>query len=110
MGRFVQLIDIQDANEQALADHVTGWHCDQLGTAPGYVGARVLAEAAQPGRYVVEVDFVSEEEARENNARPETAEWAGALRKLGTVTDTAYRSFREVVATDGRSGEREGRP
>ena len=96
---FSQLIEIEGADEQALAEHVTGWHREQLGTAPGYLGARVFADVDRPGRHIIAVDFSSAGEARENDDRPETAQWAQALRALGTVADDAYRNCRQVVAT-----------
>lgn len=99
---FTQLIEIDGADEQALADHVTSWHAEQHGTAPGYRGARVFADRDRPGRHVIAVDFTSEEEAEQNDGRPETAAWADRLRSLGTVSDDAYRNLRQVAATDGR--------
>lgn len=100
---FTQLIEIQDAEEQALIDHVTGWHRDQFGAAPGYLGARVLADTGQPGRHVIQVNFSSKDEAQENNKRPETVQWARTLRDLGTVTGDAYRSYDEVGTTRDRT-------
>ncbi len=97
--RFTQLIEVRDAEEQALVEHVTGWHRDQFGTAPGYLGARVLTDTGRPGTHVIQVNFSSKDEANENNKRPETVEWARTLRGLGTVSGDAYRNFDEVVTT-----------
>ena len=96
---FTQLIEVDGGDQQALLDHVTSWHEDQHGTAPGYRGARVFADADRPGRHVIAVDFDSESEAQQNNERAETAAWADKLRSLGTVADGAYRNLRQVGAT-----------
>lgn len=96
---FTQLIEIEGSDEQALLDHVTSWHRDQHGTAPGYRGARVFADVDQPSRHVVAVDFDYESEARKNDDRPETTAWAEKLRSLGSVDDDAYRNLNQVGAT-----------
>lgn len=96
---FLQLIEVGDTDPQALADHITSWHREQHGTAPGYLGARLLADTDRPGWHVIEVDFSSAEEAQRNNDRPETAQWAETPRGLGTVADDAFRNCREVFAT-----------
>lgn len=96
---FTQLIEIKGADEQALHDHVAAWDSEQSGVAPGYLGARVLADA---GQHIIEVDFSSEEEARRNDDRPETARWAEELRELGTVSDDDYRDLRLVCTTYDR--------
>lgn len=96
---FTQLIEVRNAEGQALVDHVRSWHRDQYGTAPGYLGARVLADTTRPGTHVIEVDFSSRDEAQQNNQRPETVQWARTLRDLGTVGGDAYRNFDEVGTT-----------
>lgn len=92
---FTQQITVQGADAKALVDHISGWHSKQAGTAPGYRGARLFAERGSD-RHVVEVDFDSEEEARRNDDRPETAEWAEKLRNLGSAT---YRDLDQVHST-----------
>jgi hypothetical protein len=41
---FVQTIEVEAADEAGLRDHLAGWHGEQAGLAPGYLGARILAE------------------------------------------------------------------
>jgi hypothetical protein len=96
---FTQLIRIEGADEQALHDHAAAWDSEQRGVAPGYIGVRVLASQDTPGRHVIEVDFSSEEEARENDERDETRAWATKLRELGTVPDAGYQNLRLVCST-----------
>lgn len=79
---FVQTIDIETDDIQPVRDHVNQWHSEQAGVAPGYQGARILADADQPGRYVIEVEFTSKDDADANNDRSETAAWAEKLQEL----------------------------
>jgi hypothetical protein len=97
---FTQIIEINGLREeQALHDHVAAWDSGQAGVAPGYLGARVLADKDAPGRYLVEVDFSSAEDAQRNNERPETATWAKGLQELARDGDPAYRNLRQVCTT-----------
>ena len=98
---FTQTIEVTAADEQALSDHMAAWHGEQHGIAPGYVGARILADEAAPGRYLIAVDFSSAEEAARNNDRPETAAWASKLDELTTGAPT-FRNFRTVCSTSDR--------
>lgn len=96
---FTQIIEVRGVtDEKALRDHIAGWDAEQAGVAPGYRGARVLAEPTAAGQYLVEVDFSSEEEAKGNNEREETAAWARKLRELADGEPT-YRNLREVATT-----------
>ncbi|MDP8931550.1 MAG: hypothetical protein M3O70_24020 [Actinomycetota bacterium] len=95
---FTQILTVDGVDEQALHDHVADWDAQQAGVAPGYLGARVLADEDQQGRYLIEVDFSSEEEARRNDARPETAAWGEKLREL-VDAEPAYRNLRQVCTT-----------
>jgi hypothetical protein len=98
---FTQTMDVQTSDEAGLRDLVAGWHAEQAGIAPGYRRSRVLADAKQPGRYVIEVDFSSPEEAARNNERPETNAWAAKLDELVSGTPE-YRDFRLVCTTEER--------
>lgn len=98
---FTQIITIDGADDQALHDHVAKWDADQAGTAPGYLGARVLADD-DAGQHLVVVDFSSEEEARRNDARDETAAWAARLRDIAGG-DPDHRDLRQVCTTYDRS-------
>lgn len=93
---FTQIITVQGADEQALHDLVASWDADQAGVAPGYQGARVLAD--DEGRHLVEVDFTSQEQARRNDGRPETQQWADQLRDL-VDSEPAYQDLRQVCTT-----------
>lgn len=97
---FTQTITVRADDPNALTSLLDGWHRDQAGTAPGYQGVRMLADTAQPGRYVLEVDFSSEQEAEQNNARPETRRWAEKLQKV-TAGAPEYHDFRVEYATTG---------
>jgi antibiotic biosynthesis monooxygenase (ABM) superfamily enzyme len=96
---FTQIIELDGvADEHVLHEHLAGWHDEQAGQAPGYLGARALADRDAPGRYLIEVDFSSEEEAKRNSDRPETSAWAERLQSL-TGTAPTYRNLRGVYAT-----------
>lgn len=97
---FTQVLTVEGADEQALHEHVANWDAEQSGVAPGYLGARVLADEDRPGRYLVEVDFSSKEEAQRNNDSPETATWAEQLRGLAGG-EAAYLNLRQVCTTYG---------
>lgn len=96
---FTQTMEVQANDERALHEHVAAWHAEQAGIAPGYQRARVLADTKQSGRYLIEVDFTSPEEAARNNERPETAGWAAKLGELVSGTPE-YRDFRLVCTTE----------
>jgi hypothetical protein len=81
---FVQTITVRTTNASELAEHLASWHADQCGIAPGYRGARLLADCDRPDQYTIEASFSSEEEAALNNARPETVAWADGLRNLAS--------------------------
>lgn len=89
---FTQTMTVQTGSAEPLAELLEGWHRDQSGVAPGYQGARLLADQDRPGRYIIEVDFSSEEAAQQNNARPETAAWAEKLKGLAQG-EPEYRNF-----------------
>lgn len=96
---YTQIIEIDaDRDAQALQDLLAGWDAEQQGVAPGYIGARLLADEATAGRYLIEVDFTSQAEAERNNDREETAAWASTLRDLARGEPT-YRNFEQVYAT-----------
>jgi quinol monooxygenase YgiN len=97
---YTQIIALDGVTEeQALHDHVSAWDAEQSGAAPGYLGARVFADQDAPGRYLVEVDFTSVEDAKRNNDRPETAAWADQLRGLAGRGEPGYQNLRQVCTT-----------
>jgi hypothetical protein len=96
---FTQLIELYGIDdEQQLQDHIAGWHQDQSGTAPGYLGSRVFSDADLPTRYVIEVDFSSEEEAKRNDVREETETWAQQLREMAK-NPPGHRNLRQTYST-----------
>lgn len=96
---FTQIIEADGiSDEQALHDHVAGWDSEQSGTAPGYLGAQVFADQDVPGRYLVAVDFSSQEEAKRNSDREETGAWAARLHELAG-DGPRYRNLRQVCTT-----------
>lgn len=96
---FTQTITVRAPDADGLAELMRRWHDEQAGVAPGYRGARLLADRDEPGRYVIEVDFTSLEEAQANNDREATRTWAGRLEEL--VEDApAYGNF-DVAFTTG---------
>ena len=95
---FTQTMTVQTSSADALADLLEGWHRDQKGVAPGYLGARLLADEDRSGRYVIAVDFSSEEEAQQNNGRPETQAWAEKLRGLAQG-EPEYGNFEVAYTT-----------
>jgi quinol monooxygenase YgiN len=97
---FAQIIEVTAMEEQALGDHVAGWQAEQHGLVPGCRRARMLADEDMPGRYLIEGDFSSGEEAGRNNLRPETAAWAIKLAEL-TSGDPKFRNLRVVCTTGG---------
>lgn len=96
---FTQIIEVDGVTDaSALQEHISKWHADQSGVAPGYLGSRLLADADQAGSYLIEVDFASEDEARQNNDRQETQDWAMQARELADGEPT-YRNLRRVYAS-----------
>ncbi len=83
---FTQTMTVQAPSAEDLATLIDSWHRDQDGVAPGYQGARVLADEDRPGTFVLEVEFSSKAEAERNSARPETQAWAERLQGVATGT------------------------
>ena len=99
---FVQTIEVQAADETSLREHLAVWHAEQAGLAPGYQRGRILRDEDAPGRFVIEVDFSSQEEARRNNDRTETGAWASKLRELAGG-EPRYANYRVVwTSAEGR--------
>ncbi len=97
---FTQIIEVRTDRIEAMENHVSQWHASQSGVAPGYQQTRILADADRPGTYLIEVEFTSEEEAKKNNERPETAEWSRKARAL-LEGEPSYRNLTEVCRTEG---------
>lgn len=95
---FTQIMTVQADSSQPLAELLQSWHREQQGVAPGYQGSRLLADRDRPGRYVIEVDFASEADAKENNERSETQAWADKLRQAATG-EPEYQNFELAYRT-----------
>lgn len=95
---FTQTMTVQADAHESLVQLLESWHRDETGIAPGYQGARLLADQDAPGRYVIEVDFSSEEEAQANNTRPETQAWAASLQGLAQG-EPAYCNYKVAYTT-----------
>ena len=105
MGRFMtftQQIEVQTDNVERVEKHVSDWHSSQAGVAPGYRSARILADRGRPGMYLIEVEFDSEADAKKNDERPETNEWANQIRTL-VKSEPTYRNLAEVCTTERSS-------
>ena len=96
---FTQSMIVQASSAQPLADLIEGWHREQAGVAPGYRAARVLADQDRPGRYVVQVDFSSADQAQQNNDRPETQAWAKSLQELAQG-EPEYHNYEVAYTTE----------
>lgn len=96
---FTQIIEVRADSPTALEDHVGAYHATEKDRAPGYRGARVLEDGDRPGTYLIEVDFNSAEEAKQNSARPETDEWARKLKSL-IAGEPTYRNLNELCSTE----------
>lgn len=96
---FTQIIEVEGVtDEDALVDHLQGWDARESGSAPGYLRSRLFADEDRDGRYLIEVDFSSKDDAERNSDRQETAEWAAGLAKLAGG-EPRYHNLRQVVTT-----------
>ncbi len=96
---FTQTITVQADGADQLTSLLRDWHRDQRGAAPGYQGARLLADKDHAGRFVIEVDFASEADAQENNARSETQAWAQKLQGFAKG-EPEYRNYELAYTTE----------
>lgn len=95
---FTQMMTVQARDPQELVSLLEEWHRDQHGAAPGYEGARLLADREHGDRFVIEVDFSSEGDAQRNNERPETKAWADKLQSA-TEGQPEYHDYDLAFAT-----------
>ncbi len=79
---FTQHVIVNCSDPEALVELLRDWTRNDASDAPGYQGGRVLAFRDKPGRYVVQADFTTWEDAQKNNDRPQTQEWAQKLMAL----------------------------
>lgn len=77
--QFTQHVVFNATSEEALVRLLEEWEREGSSGAPGFLGGRVLRFRDKPGRYVIQADFASWEDAESNNDRPETQAWAKQL-------------------------------
>lgn len=94
---FTQIITVEGADQKELEDLMRTWDEEQAGVAPGYQGARILADE-ESDECMLMVDFASKEEAERNNEREVTQSWAEQLRSLARG-EPSYRNMRPVAST-----------
>jgi hypothetical protein len=103
---FTQTIGVRCNDPDALIALFTEWdHNQATADVMGYMGAHLLADRDNPGRYmivaefgVVDPDVSAADEATKNNERPETREWAERLRTL-IDGEPDYRHYDEIYRT-----------
>lgn len=96
---FTQTVTVHADRAETLADLIESWHRAQNGVAPGYEGARLLADQDEPGRFLIEVDFASKRDAERNNDRPETQAWADKLQGVAQG-QPEYHNFTVAYSTE----------
>ncbi len=104
---FSQTIAVQCDDPTPIVELLEQWDIDQASSdIMGYKGNRLLADRANPGRYLIIADFgvvdpdvSAADEAARNNDRPETEAWAARLRAL-VHDDPEYHHFDELYRTD----------
>lgn len=103
---FTQTITVRCDDPQELVELGKAWDVNQAsGDIMGYMGMRVLADRNTPGQYVIEADFgivdpdvSAYDEARRNDQRSETHEWAVRLREV-IEGEPSYRHYDELYRT-----------
>lgn len=103
---FTQTIEVRCSDQEALVTLLADWDQGQADSdIMGYMGTHLLADRAEPGRYLIVAEFgvvdpgvPSAEEAQRNNDRPETQAWADRLRAL-IEGEPSYGHFDELYRT-----------
>ncbi len=88
--RFAQGIRVQCSDGKALAQLLRDYDKNQSSLdVMGFIGTRLLENKDCPGEYLIMAEFAevtgelsAEEEAKLNDQREETAQWAANLRAL----------------------------
>jgi hypothetical protein len=104
---FTQTISVRADDPQQIVDMLAEWDVDQASAdIMGYMGIRVLADRADPGRYLIVADFgvvdpdvSAADEAARNNERPETQAYAARLHAAVTG-EPEYCHYDELYRTD----------
>ena len=104
---FSQSITMQCTDPAQLLEMLEQWDIDQASNdIMGFMGARLLADRDEPGRYIIVADFgvidpdvSAADEAERNNDRPETKAWAARL--LSVIDgEPEYHHYDELYRTD----------
>jgi len=104
---FTQTIEIRCADPSVIVRGLEEWDIEQANAdVMGYMGTRLLADREDPERFViiaefgvVDPDISAADEARRNNERPETQEWAERLRAI-VLGEPVYHDYDELYRTD----------
>lgn len=103
---FCQTIEVRCDDPDALLLLAQEWD-DLQATADvgGYIGAQLLVDRSDPGRYVIVAEFAvvepgvpAVEEAMKNNERAVTQAWAARLREVITG-EPIYHDYDEIYRT-----------
>ncbi|MFM2078611.1 MAG: hypothetical protein RJA49_2501 [Actinomycetota bacterium] len=104
---FSQSITMRCNDPAQLVEMLEQWDIDQASNdIMGFMGARLLADRDEPGRYIIVADFgvidpdvSAADEAERNNDRPETKAWAARL--LSVIDgEPEYHHYDELYRTD----------
>jgi hypothetical protein len=103
---FTQTIAIQCDDPDRLVELLAEWDRNQAtADVMGYMGSHLLRDRERPGHYlivaefgVIDPDVSAADEARRNNDRPETREWAERLRAF-IEGEPEYHEFDEIYRT-----------
>lgn len=77
--KFSQHIIVNATDEDALLNLVRD---DSPGLPPGLTALRLLRFRDKPGRYAIQADFDSRDNAQASNDRPEVQDWARRLAEM----------------------------
>ena len=103
---FVQTIRVRSDEPDVLAEMLREWDADQA-TADimGYMGSHLYCDRENPGHYliiaefgVVDPDVPAVEEARRNDNRPETQEWARRMLEI-SADEPEFTEYDELYRT-----------
>jgi len=104
---FCQTITVHADDPAPIIEQLERWDRDQAAAdIMGYMGIRLLADRAEPRRYVIIADFgvvdpavSAADEAQRNNERPETQASAARIRAL-VDGEPEFHDYDELYRTD----------
>jgi hypothetical protein len=103
---FTQTISVHCDEPQRLIELLAEWDRNQANAdVMGYMGSHLLCDRERPGHYlivaefgVIDPDVSAADEAKRNNDRPETREWAARLHEL-IEGEPEFHEFDEIYRT-----------